>query len=185
MNNSSGIDGVHWVEAETFHDHRGSLSRLVDENLTRDIGFKSQWRQAFLSRTKKRNTIRGLHYQRDEGEEGKLISPVRGEMYWVAVDLRSGSSTFAKYASATISPDNNRSLLVEPGFAHGCFSISDDADIYILSSADPAPNYGGGIRWDDPQLAIDWPEFDGEVIISEAHAAFPSFAEFRRTVDAL
>ncbi|MEC8201265.1 MAG: dTDP-4-dehydrorhamnose 3,5-epimerase family protein [Pseudomonadota bacterium] len=185
MNNSFGIDGVHWIDAETFHDRRGSLSRLIDENLTRDIGFKSEWRQAFLSRTKKRNTIRGLHYQRHEGKEGKLISPVSGDIYWVAVDLRGGSSTYAKYASATISSDNNRSLLVEPGFAHGCFSISDETDIYILSSADPAPNYGSGIRWDDPQLAIDWPEFDGEVIISEAHADFPSFAEFQRTVGAL
>ena len=181
MSPASNIEGLYFLESDEFSDHRGSLSRVFQSSGLTDLDFNTTWRQAFISRTTKKNTVRGLHYQYGDGEEAKLIIPLSGEMFWIAVDLRRESATFGAWQSAILSEGRGQALLVAPRFAHGCMSLSDSVEIFILSNADPAPDYGGGIKWNDPDLKIKWPVLEGEPIISEAHANFPDFAQFLRT----
>lgn len=175
------IDGIHLLDAGEFTDQRGSLLRLFQSLDDLKTGFDTTWRQGFISRTTRRNTIRGLHYQYGESAEAKLISPLNGSLVWVVVDLRAGSGTFANWRSIEVSNDANQSLLIGPGFAHGCLSLSDDAEVVILSNAEHAPEQGGGIRWDDPTLSIVWPDLGGPPVISEEHGRYPDFSHFLET----
>ncbi|PPR64030.1 MAG: dTDP-4-dehydrorhamnose 3,5-epimerase [Alphaproteobacteria bacterium MarineAlpha4_Bin2] len=185
MTQVESMEGVHLLPPTEIVDERGSLAKLIDRGASTLEGYVPVWRQAFISRTRQRNTVRGLHYQFGEGVEGKMISPLKGRMLWVLVDLRCGSKTFGQWMSSVISPEMNKSLLVEPRFAHGCYSLTNDVELLILSDAEAAPEFSGGIFWNDKGLAIDWPADPKPPIISEAHSAYPDFSAFIRDRGAL
>lgn len=173
------IEGVYLVRCERFADQRGALDLSFEESIAEGTGIDTHWRQSFVSRTKRCNTVRGLHYQAGEASEAKLLVPLRGQMFWVVVDLRRGSTSFARWTSAILTPDDGTALLVGPGFAHGCLSLGDETELFILSNAPRGKRDGGGIVWNDPDLAIDWPKSQAAPIISDAHAAYPDFAAFQ------
>lgn len=181
MNANPGITGILTLETEQFEDKRGSLSRLFDQTLWDKCDFDVTWRQAFVSRTDHRNTVRGLHYQFGDGAEAKMIAPLNGEFVWVCVDLREKSATFGNHVCYTMQPGLGEVIVIPAGFAHGCMSLTDAVEILILSNAEPAPELGGGIRWDDPQLGIKWPQLGNDVIISDDHDAYPGFDHFLET----
>ena len=181
MSSSQELEGVSLLDIETFADHRGSLSRAYEAARIDGCDFDTTWRQAFVSRTEHRNTVRGLHYQFGDGAEAKLITPLSGELFWVSIDLREGSLTFGESVTVVLSRENGHALLVAPRFAHGCLSLTNDAEVFILSNINSAAEFAGGIHWNDPQLAIDWPALGGDPIISEDHASYPGFDQFIAT----
>jgi dTDP-4-dehydrorhamnose 3,5-epimerase len=108
--------------------------------------------------TRRRGTIRGLHFQRPPAAEWKLIRCLRGHVFDVAVDLRAGSPTFGRWHVALLSADNQRQILIPPGCAHGFQTLADDSELLYQHSAAYDPDLEDGVRHDDPHLAIAWPE---------------------------
>jgi dTDP-4-dehydrorhamnose 3,5-epimerase len=125
-----------------------------------------------------RGVLRGLHYQLPPHPQGKLVRCVLGEIFDVAVDLRRGSSTFGQWVGATLSSANHRQLWVPAGFAHGFFTLSEHAEVLYKTTDFWNRDCERAIRWDDPQLAIAWPQLEsagsaGTPVLSEKDAVAP------------
>lgn len=176
------LEGLYDVHYKPMVDNRGSLTRVFNADLFEPVGGRAYWVQHLFSYTERRNTMRGLYIQRAPATEAKLIIPLIGEAYWMAVDLRKDSPTFGKWEGTYLSPERNQGLYISHGFAHGHLSITDKVTLSLLADNRHSDELGLGIRWDDPELAIEWPKVDGPWTISDAHAAYPSFKVFRETV---
>lgn len=142
-------------------------------------------RQILHSRTTRRGTLRGLHAQKAPYTECKVIASLTGLMYWVVVDLRSNSATFGRWHGFELSPDGTNVLRVPAGFGHGCLSLTDDVNLMIMADQEYAAGHGVGIRWNDPEIGVEWPLPPDNFLISTEHAAFQSFAVFRERHGAL
>jgi dTDP-4-dehydrorhamnose 3,5-epimerase len=137
-------------------------------------GLPTHFVQHNVSRSQ-RGVLRGLHYQWPNHAQGKLVSVLEGEVYDVAVDIRRGSPTFGQHAAAILSAENKRHFWVPEGFAHGFVTLSEHALFTYLCTAPYDAGSDRNLRWDDPQLAIDWPL--AEVSLSGKDAAAPLLAE--------
>ena len=111
-----------------------------------------------------RGVLRGLHYQLPPHPQGKLVRCVLGEIFDVAVDIRHGSATFGQWVGARLSATNHQQLWVPTGFAHGFLTLSEHAEVLYKTTDFWSPDCERAIRWDDPQLAIAWPELSGEAL---------------------
>lgn len=128
-----------------------------------------------------RGTVRGLHFQRRYCQD-KLVQVLSGAVYDVAVDLREGSETFGKWEGFTLTAENRKMLYIPKGFAHGFLALEDNTLFSYFCGDRYDPETDGGIRWDDPQLAVCWPIDQVEnVILSDKDAALPTLEEFVRT----
>jgi dTDP-4-dehydrorhamnose 3,5-epimerase len=123
-----------------------------------------------------RNVLRGLHYQLDPKAQGKLVRVVRGSVFDVAVDIRRSSETFGEWFGVELSEDNFKQLWVPPGFAHGFLALTDPADLLYKVTDYYSPEHDRSIRWDDPDIGIEWP-IDGEPVLSDKDASAPYLAE--------
>jgi dTDP-4-dehydrorhamnose 3,5-epimerase len=123
----------------------------------------------------RRGVLRGLHYQKHPKAQGKFVTVIRGEIFDVAVDLRQGSPTYARWLAQILSAENGCALYIPPGFAHGFSVLSDSADVLYKVTAEYAPDLDRGIRWNDPDLAIDWRVRDP--IVSSKDAQLPFLRE--------
>ena len=153
---STTMPDVLIIEPTVFRDNRG----LFYENYNQDefkekTGLNINFVQDNYSRSKK-NVLRGMHYQIKQ-PQGKLVSVLRGEVFDVIIDLRSESSSFGKWFGVILSDENNRQLWIPPGFAHGFLVISESADFFYKTTDYYAPQYERCIRWDDQDIAIEWP----------------------------
>jgi dTDP-4-dehydrorhamnose 3,5-epimerase len=104
-----------------------------------------------------RGVLRGLHYQKHPGAQGKFLIVTRGEIFDVAVDIRKGSPTYARWVAQTLSAENGRMLYVPPGFAHGICVLSESADLVYKVTAEYAPELERGVIWNDPDICVGWP----------------------------
>ncbi|MCQ0987994.1 dTDP-4-dehydrorhamnose 3,5-epimerase family protein [Jiella marina] len=163
-------------------DWRGSLVKLVAGGRMTAEGLAVDAKQVLFSATREPYVLRGLHCQLAPHSEGKVIAAVSGQMFWVVVDLRRQSRSFGRWQGFRLSPEAEggaAGLKVPPGFAHGCLSLSAHADLVIFADRDYAAAAGAGIAWNDPELAIDWPLDNHQPQLSDEHASYSSFAEFR------
>jgi dTDP-4-dehydrorhamnose 3,5-epimerase len=149
---STELEGVLLFEPVRHQDARGLLVETYKESRYRDLGLEAVFVQDNLS-VSGRRVLRGLHYQR---RQGKLITVVRGEIHDVAVDIRPDSDTFGRWLSARLSGEDHRQIYIPAGFAHGFSVISDEACVWYKTTDVYRPEEEGGIRFDDPALAIDW-----------------------------
>ena len=173
------LRGVFEITSQIYEDNRGALRRTFDTDEFRNAGIIStQWFQESYSHTHKKNTIRGLHVSLPPCVEGKLITPTRGEMLWVVVDVRKNSKTFGSHLTIILSNRKNNSLYVPRWFAHGCVSLTDDCDLVIKSDNAFSETKSTGIRWNDSDLAIDWCITNNQYIISERDSHYGSYKEF-------
>ena len=160
------IPEVHIVEPRVFGDDRGfffeSFNQKVWEEMT---GLKTSFVQDNHSRSTK-GVLRGLHYQLEQ-TQGKLVRCVAGEVFDVAVDVRRGSATFGKWVGAHLSAENKRQFWVPEGFAHGFLVLSDSAEFLYKTTDYYAPEHERCIRWDDPELSIDWPLLSSPILSSK------------------
>ncbi|MDE2406327.1 MAG: dTDP-4-dehydrorhamnose 3,5-epimerase [Xanthomonadaceae bacterium] len=170
----TGLPGCVVIEPAVFGDARGFFYEGWNAARFGAQGLPTHFVQHNVSRSQ-RGVLRGLHYQWPNHVQGKLVSVLEGEVYDVAVDIRRGSPTFGQHVAAILSAENKRHFWVPEGFAHGFLTLSEHALFTYLCTA---PYDGGSdrnLRWDDPQLAIDWPL--AEVSLSGKDAAAPLLAE--------
>ena len=166
------IPGAYVIEPQRIADERGFFARLWCERELAQHGLVTDIRQTNVGSSRRRATLRGLHYQRDPHAEVKLIRCTRGAVFDVIVDLRPDSAAFGRWHGVELSQDNHRALYVPAGCAQGYLTLADDTEIYYHASAFYAPEAATGVRWDDPALAIEWPL--APVLISEADRAWPA-----------
>lgn len=161
------------VEPRVFGDARGFFfesfsQRLFDEA----VGYPVQFVQDNHSRSA-RGVLRGLHFQRPPHAQGKLVRCSSGAVFDVAVDLRRSSPRFGQWVGATLSAENHHQLWIPPGFAHGFVVLTDTADFLYKTTDYYAPATEGSVRWDDPTLAIAWPDLGMAPLLSAKDLAAP------------
>jgi dTDP-4-dehydrorhamnose 3,5-epimerase len=147
------------IEPRVFGDERGLFLESWNRRAFAEAGIDVDFVQDNHSRSRQ-GILRGLHYQTEQ-TQGKLVRVIRGSVFDVAVDLRRGSSTFGRWFGAELSEQNKRMLWIPPGFAHGFYVTSDEADFLYKCTDFYHPASEVSLRWDDPTLAIDWPLVDG------------------------
>lgn len=170
------LPGVLLVELDVFGDARGRFMETFrrERYAAAGIAVGLDFVQDNFS-SSSRGTLRGLHYQL-ASPQGKLVHVTRGEVFDVAVDIRRGSPTFGRWYGALLSAENHRQLWIPPGFAHGFVVTSETADFAYKVTANYAPADERSIRWDDPALAIAWPDV-GAPLLSRRDAAAPALAD--------
>lgn len=152
------LEGAFLIELEEIRDVRGFFSRTFCLEEFHAHGLNFSIVQENLSFTKHSGTMRGLHYQRSPFEEAKLIRCISGRIWDVIVDLRKDSPTVLQSFGAELSDQNRHAMYVPEGFAHGFLSLTDDVEVSYAVSTKYTPAYECGLRFDDPALAIKWPE---------------------------
>jgi dTDP-4-dehydrorhamnose 3,5-epimerase len=162
------------IEIEKIGDERGFFARVWCQNEFEARGLNSRWVQANLAFSKKRGTLRGLHYQIAPYEEAKLMRCIRGAMYDVIVDLRQDSPTYKQWLGVELTEDNRRMLYVPEGFAHGYQTLVDDTEVFYPVSQFYTPGAERGMRWDDPAFAVEWPVTEN-LTVSEKDKSWPEY----------
>lgn len=157
MITSLPLEGLKRVERLPIGDERGRFTRLFCGNDLAAAGWIWPVVQANHSMTSQVGAVRGMHAQRAPFCEAKLVSCLKGRIFDVAVDLRPSSATYLSWYGEELSSDNNRALLIPPGFAHGFQALSDDAEIMYFVSQPYQPDAEIGLSPLDPRLAITWP----------------------------
>lgn len=168
------IPEVKLMKPRVFKDDRGFFTQTYHVEQYRDAGIDVRFVQDNWSRSTK-GVLRGLHYQLKHSQD-KLVSVIRGEVFDVAVDIRKGSPTFGKWVGEILSEENKHQLFVPKGFAHGFCVLSDEVDFVYKCSDFYTPGDEYGIAWDDPDIAIDWPDVV-EPIISGKDSDLPAFGD--------
>lgn len=166
------IEGVYNIELDPRGDVRGYFARVFGKDeLPPDLKFNIV--QINRSRTQKKGTIRGLHFQNKPNREDKIVQCLRGKIYDVALDIRKNSKTFGKYVGVELSEDNKKMLLIPKGCAHAFQTLTPDVIVEYFVSEYYSPKKEGGIRWNDPLFKINWPV--RRVIVSEKDGNWPDF----------
>ncbi|HMW18224.1 MAG TPA: dTDP-4-dehydrorhamnose 3,5-epimerase [Accumulibacter sp.] len=151
------------IEPRVFSDSRGEFFESFNRrDFQRATGLAPRFVQENHSVSGK-NVLRGLHYQIRQAQ-GKLIRVVAGAVFDVAVDIRRGSPTFGCWTAERLTATERRQLWIPPGFAHGFLALSDRTELVYLSTAYWAPEHERCLCWDDPRLAIDWPQREGLIL---------------------
>ncbi len=170
----TSVSGALLIEPEAFSDDRGCFMRAYCEKEFNKAGIDLSVVQANLVGSRHRGTLRGMHYQNEPYEEGKLIRCIAGSVFDVVLDIRTGSETYGQWYGAELTGTNRRMLYVPPGCAHGYLTLEDDTEVYYLVSEFYQPGAEQGIRWNDPVFSIDWPIKD-DLVMSDKDRAWPDF----------
>jgi dTDP-4-dehydrorhamnose 3,5-epimerase len=151
------LAGAFVIDIEKRADSRGFFGRAWCAEEFRGQGLDPVFLQANVGFSRQRGTLRGLHYQASPHAEAKLIRCTRGAVFDVVVDLRPDSPTYLKWLGVELTEQNHRMVFIPEGCAHGYQTLADDAEVFYLVTAPYAAASEGGLRYDDPALAIDWP----------------------------
>jgi len=163
------LPGCVVIEPAVFGDERGYFYEGWNAARFAEHGLPTRFVQHNVSRSQ-RGVLRGLHYQWPDNAQGKLVSVLEGEVYDVAVDIRRGSPSFGRHAAVILSADNKRHFWIPEGFAHGFLTLSGTAVFTYLCTAPYDRASDNSLRWDDPQLAIDWPLAEASLSAKDAIA---------------
>ena len=151
------LAGLKVIKRESIGDSRGHLARIFCVDALKSAGWEKPIVQINQTITKRRGSVRGMHFQNPPYSEMKLVSCLHGEIWDVAVDLRKNSPTFLHWHAEHLSLDNQHALLIPEGFAHGFQTLSDNCELLYLHTAPYMPGVEGGIKPNDPKLGISWP----------------------------
>jgi dTDP-4-dehydrorhamnose 3,5-epimerase len=173
----TALPGVLILEPTVFRDERGFFlesfnQRSFDQAVGRHVEFVQDNHSC-----SSRGVLRGLHYQLAPHAQGKLVRVVRGSAFDVAVDLRRDSPTFARWIGATLDAESQRQLWIPPGFAHGFLALEDDTHFLYKTTDFYARECERTIAWNDPTLAIQWPELGSMPLLAPRDAAAFALAE--------
>lgn len=150
------LPGVWLIDLELHEDERGFLARTYCESEFSQRGLNTHWPQSNLTLTRRKGTIRGMHYQAEPRPEIKLIRCAAGAIYDVLLDVRRDSPAFGKWQGFELSGQNRQMLYVPGGIAHGFQCLADNCEVFYQMSEFYVPELARGIRWDDPQVGIRW-----------------------------
>ncbi len=169
------LEGVLILEPKVFGDARGWFMETWSARKMEAAGLNFNFLQDNQSYSAQKGTLRGLHYQTAPFAQTKLVRCTRGKLLDVAIDIREGSETFAKWVAVELTAENKKQLLIPRGFAHGFLTLTDDVEIQYKADNFYAPNCDGNIRWDDPEIKIDWPF--APTILADKDAKAPTLRE--------
>lgn len=177
------LEGVLVLKPPRHEDARGFLSETYSRRAFAEAGIRYSFVQDNHTLSRRRGTVRGLHFQVAPVAQAKLVRVARGAIYDVAVDVRPASPTFGRFASAELTAANGRQLLVPEGFAHGFCTLEADTEVLYKLSAPYSAAHERGVLWSDPALAIPWPVAPAAAIVSDRDRRLPTLAELmdRRT----
>ncbi len=150
------LDGVWIVEPKVFGDHRGFFMESWSKRAFEEAGLHYDFVQDNHSSSMVKGTLRGIHFQKGDKAQAKLVRCVKGAVLDVAVDLRPSSPTYKQWVGVELSAENKRQLLIPRGFGHGFVTLTDDVEFLYKADNFYAPEADGGIRWNDPELAVEW-----------------------------
>ena len=172
------IPDVKVLIPERFGDPRGSFSEVYSRRALAAAGVDIEFVQDNHSSSRRRGTVRGLHFQAPPRAQDKLVRVVRGSVFDVAVDLRRSSPTCGRHVSAVLSAEAWNQLLVPAGFAHGFMTLEPDTEVVYKVSDYYAPDHDRGLLWNDPALGIRWPIPERDAVLSDKDRGQPRFAGF-------
>lgn len=150
------LEGVLIVEPAVFGDHRGFFMESWSKREFEKEGLYYDFVQDNHSSSAVKGTLRGIHFQRGDKAQAKLVRCVKGAVLDVAVDLRPASPTYKKWVAVELSAENKKQLLIPRGFGHGFVTLTDDVEFLYKADNYYAPEADGGIRWNDPEIGVDW-----------------------------
>ncbi|MCB1884286.1 MAG: dTDP-4-dehydrorhamnose 3,5-epimerase [Geminicoccaceae bacterium] len=174
---ATSIPDVKLIKPARHGDHRGFFSETYNRDLLAKHGIDVSFMQDNHSLTERKGTLRGLHFQSPPFAQTKLVRVVRGAVLDVVVDLRERSPTFGQHVKVELSAENWQQILVPAGFAHGFLTLVDGVEVTYKVDAPYSARHDSGIRWNDPDLGIDWPVTAEDVILSAKDERQPSFAD--------
>jgi len=170
------IAGLFIVEMERREDDRGFFARSWCREEFAARGLSMAVAQCNVSFNTQKGTLRGMHYQAAPYEEAKLVRCTAGAIYDVAVDLRSDSDTYTRWAAVELTAQNRRALYIPAGLAHGFQTLAHNTEVFYQMFESYHPETARGLRWDDPAFKIEWPE-TARRFISEKDLAYPEFSQ--------
>lgn len=174
--NKTKLDGVYLIEPKIFRDDRGYFMEIYNKEQFSEAGLNMIFVQDNESRSTK-GVLRGLHFQKKHSQ-GKLVRVTKGEVFDVAVDLRNGSPTYSQWVGVILSEENKKQFYIPKGFAHGFLVLSDEAIFNYKCTDYYAPNYEGGVIWNDSSINIKWPlDKIDNVVFSEKDKKHPNLNE--------
>lgn len=169
------LSGVKLITPRRFGDERGFFAEIYSRRAFAASGVDVAFVQDNHSLSARVGTVRGLHFQAPPCAQAKLVRCGRGAIFDVAVDIRLGSPTYGKWVGHELSAQNGRQMFVPAGFAHGFVTLQPDSEIIYKCSDYYAPETEGAVRWDDPDIGIDWP-LSGDAILSEKDSVAPELS---------
>lgn len=172
------LGGVLILTPQRHGDARGFFSESWNRRRLEEAGVSVEFVQDNHSLSAKAGTVRGLHFQAPPHAQAKLVRCGRGSLYDVAVDIRQGSPTFGQWTGVELSFENGKQLFIPEGFLHGFATREPDTEILYKCTDYYAPECDGAVRFDDPDIGVDWGVDTGSAVLSEKDAAAPLFREF-------
>jgi dTDP-4-dehydrorhamnose 3,5-epimerase len=169
----TALPGVLLLTPKAFGDDRGTFMEAFRQDVFAGAAPGVVFVQDNVSLSRRKGTVRGLHYQRPPMGQGKLVRCGRGAILDVAVDIRSGSPNYGRHVAVELGAENRRQLWVPSGFLHGFCTLTDDAEVLYKVTAHYSPQHDGAVAWDDPDLGIAWPVDAASAILSAKDAAAP------------
>jgi dTDP-4-dehydrorhamnose 3,5-epimerase len=170
---ATSIAGVYLVDVEPHEDHRGLFARTFCEREFAAISSSAHMVQASVSYSRRRGTVRGIHFQQPPSCEAKLVRCIRGRAFDVVVDLRPDSKTYTHHFAVDLDAVSRRAVYIPPGLGHGFQTLEDDTEIFYQMGDYADAKVAAGVRWNDPAFAIKWPLSD--VTINQRDASYPDF----------
>ena len=168
------LKGAYVVDLDKKEDERGFFARVWCKKEFEAKGLNTNFVQANLALTRRKGTLRGLHYQIQPHQEVKLIRCIKGKIFDVLVDLRPASPTFKEWFGIQLTPNNYQMLYIPENIAHGYLILEDDSEVFYQVSKYYSPAAERGIRWNDPALNINWPE-TSNLILSDKDKNWPDY----------
>lgn len=159
------LPGVYIIEPKVFEDERGWFMETYSYKIFQELGISVVFVQDNHSYSGKKYTLRGIHFQNNPMAQSKLVRCTRGRILDVAIDLRKGSPTYKKWIAVELSDENKRMIFIPKGFGHALLTLVNDVEVQYKVDEYYSKEYDRTIRWDDPEIAIDWPV--KEPILSE------------------
>ncbi|MCL1604581.1 dTDP-4-dehydrorhamnose 3,5-epimerase [Phascolarctobacterium sp. ET69] len=150
------LEGVVIIEPEVFGDNRGFFMESWNKKKMAEAGLDYDFVQDNHSKSTVKGTLRGIHFQKGDKAQAKLVRCVKGAVLDVAVDLRKNSPTFKQWVGVELSEENKKQLLIPRGFGHGFVTLTDDVEFLYKADNYYAPEADAGIRWNDPDIGVEW-----------------------------
>ena len=150
------LEGVVIIEPDVFGDNRGFFMESWNKKKMTETGLNYDFVQDNHSKSTVKGTLRGIHFQKGDKAQAKLVRCVKGAVLDVAVDLRKNSPTFKQWVGVELSEENKKQLLIPRGFGHGFVTLTDDVEFLYKADNYYAPEADAGIRWNDPEIGVEW-----------------------------
>lgn len=169
------LPGAYVIEPDRREDVRGFFARTFCQKEFADCGLDPHVSQCSVSFSRRKGTLRGMHYQIAPFEEVKVVRCNRGSIYDVIIDLRSSSATYQKWFAAQLDEENGKMLYIPKGFAHGFQTLANDTEVFYQMSQFYSAGHASGVRWNDPAFSISWPEDERTILDRDRN--YPDFGE--------